>query len=297
MIINYIVTNMNFNLLKKTISICLLILFIYKLLSIVSHKMIFLPYRSKKGCKICDDDKFISIKITTPDGEILDCGLYNAYRKPSFDDSIFLYSHGNRGWLDTILRNTTIEMLSNYGSIFVYDYRGYGKSTGVPSDEGLFIDAISCWNYLTTHLKVKPSNIILFGYSLGSSVSSNLLKQIIDQNDNKDNLPRALILQNGFYNMRHIAHEIIPYIGHLIISKFHTDQFIKEIDDKIKDYKIIIFHSIDDEYIGSHHGEMLHSIIKNNKGQYIKINGDHANPVFNNNSDQVIKSIIEKVNN
>lgn len=274
----------------------LLIFFIYQLLLFTSHKMVFLPYRSKSGCKICNDHRFISMKITTPDGEILDCGLYNAYKTPSFDDVIFMYSHGNRGWLDTILRNTTIDMLSKYGSIFVYDYRGYGRSTGEPSDKGLFIDAMSCWKYLTEHLNIKPSNIILFGYSLGTSVSSNLLKQIVETNikyDNNNNkLPRALILQNGFYNMRHIACEIVPYIGYLIISNFHTDQFIKFIDEKIKNYNIVIFHSINDEYIGSHHGEKLYNMIKNNKGQYIEINGDHANPVFNDKSDHTITDLL-----
>ncbi len=282
---------------KNMFSMFLLILFIYKLLSIVSHKMIFLPFRSQQGCKICDDVRFIPIKIKTPDHEILDCGLYNAFKTPSFDDVIFLYSHGNRGWLDTILRNNTIEMMSRYGSIFVYDYRGYGKSTGTPSDDGLFIDAMTCWRHLTVNIGIKPKNIILLGYSLGSSVSSNLLKQIIESDTdiepNYNTFPKGLVLLNGFYNMHAIAREVVPYLGYLIISKFNTDSFIKSIDDKIKGYNIIIMHSNVDEYISYHHGEKLYNIIKNNNTQYIGISGDHANPIFNEKSDNALINLIK----
>jgi fermentation-respiration switch protein FrsA (DUF1100 family) len=84
-------------------------------------------------------------------------GLTNSLRKPSWDDIIFLYSHGNGGWIGNPINYGTIKSLSKYGSIFVYDYRGFGLSEGTPSEDGLYTDITTAWNFLINKKHVSKS--------------------------------------------------------------------------------------------------------------------------------------------
>ena len=85
----------------------------------------------------------------------------------------FLAFHGNAGnisdraWVYKFL----IEVPAN---VFAVEYRGYGKSEGVPSESGLYLDAQAAFDYLVTTKRLTPQKIICFGQSLGTAVAANL---------------------------------------------------------------------------------------------------------------------------
>lgn len=57
--------------------------------------------------------------------------------------------------------------------VFAIDYRGFGVSTGNPTEEGLITDGVSLINFLTAGpLNVSPSRIVLTGQSLGTAVTA-----------------------------------------------------------------------------------------------------------------------------
>jgi hypothetical protein len=66
-----------------------------------------------------------------------------------------------------------IRLLARGVSVLAYDYRGYGKSEGAPSEEGVYLDVLGAYDHLRTR-GIPASGVIAFGESLGSVVSAHL---------------------------------------------------------------------------------------------------------------------------
>ena len=237
----------------------------------------------------------INEKIYTKDGETLDAFFYNKNKKPSYeDDIIYLYSHGNSGWNGVVLESNTGIYLSSRESVFVYDYRGFGKSSGMPSCDGCFQDSIDIYNFLIHDKKVNPKRIVLFGHSLGACVTSYLMNHILE---NKIESSNIMILQNAFENIQKICTDILPFIGQYIVSNMKTDIFIRNIDNLDNDINICIIHSTTDELINFSHSVNLANSIKTNNPKLILVTGTHSNIIYNDSVNNHILCIREKINN
>lgn len=227
-------------------------------------------------------DNFIPVVFETDDKLKLYGGLINKLKKPSWNDIIFLYSHGNGGWIGNLMEYDTIKSLSKYGSVLIYDYRGFGASQGTPSENGLYTDIFTVWKYLTIKKNISEKNIIIFGHSLGTSVSSKLVSELVNK---KKTLPRALILEAPFTTMKNIAQELMPSLAFLLIYGFNNINNLKIIKNKIP---TCLFHSKLDETIPYEHS----LIIKQTIGcQMIKIDGPHCAPQYNENVREFLQLI------
>ena len=84
------------------------------------------------------------------------------YIKSKGSNITLLWFHGNAGNITHRLNN--IEMLKPLNlNIFIFDYRGYGKSKGEPNEEGIYLDSQAAYDWLVDIKKILPQNIILFG--------------------------------------------------------------------------------------------------------------------------------------
>jgi fermentation-respiration switch protein FrsA (DUF1100 family) len=102
--------------------------------------------------------------------------LFGWYVESSATNAVLLWCHGNAGNIINRLEN--LRELYRFGlSVFLFDYRGYGRSQGRPSEEGLYQDAIGAYDYLTRTRMIRPERIVLFGRSLGASVAAELAAQ------------------------------------------------------------------------------------------------------------------------
>lgn len=148
---------------------------------------------------------------------------------------ILLFSHGNGGNISH--RISKIIMLNKLGlDVFIYDYRGYGKSEGRASEAGIYLDAKAAYDYLTKEKGIAPDKIIAYGESLGAAVSVDLAS--------KEKL-KALILEGAFSRAKDMAGEIYPFLpSFLIYSKFDSMA-------KIGDITIpkLFIHSSNDEIV------------------------------------------------
>ncbi len=89
---------------------------------------------------------------------------------------VLFWCHGNAGNISYRLEN--MRLLFQRGiSIFIFDYRGYGRSTGQPTEEGFYQDALVSYDYLIHQRKTSPERLIIFGRSLGSSVAGEIAVQ------------------------------------------------------------------------------------------------------------------------
>jgi fermentation-respiration switch protein FrsA (DUF1100 family) len=99
--------------------------------------------------------------------------LFGWYVEGPADQPVVLWCHGNAGNIINRLDNM-IRLVRSGLSVFIFDYRGYGRSQGRPSEEGLYDDAVSAHEYLTKIRKIRPERMVLFGRSLGAAVSGEL---------------------------------------------------------------------------------------------------------------------------
>lgn len=207
----------------------------------------------------------------------------NGWFIPSTRDEItIIFCHGNGGNIGHRLEK--IQILHNLGvDIFIFDYRGYGKSEGRPSEIGLYQDAVAAYDYLIKIHKVSKANIILYGESLGGAVAIDLAQKVNAQ---------ALITEDVFTSLKDMVKVAYPLVPHFMLStRFDSISKIK----KVTCPKLFI-HSIDDEIVPFYLGERLYNAARPPK-KFLKIRGGH-NTAFLDSKEQFkegIKSFLDSL--
>jgi len=117
-----------------------------------------------------------------------------------------LYFHGNAGNIGHRLQNVK-GLYSALGcNVALLEYRGYGRSEGSPSEEGLCMDAQAALDYLHTREDIASDRIIIFGRSLGGAVAVDLATR----SQNKEKIA-AVLLENTFTSIPDIARLLFPF--------------------------------------------------------------------------------------
>jgi uncharacterized protein len=144
---------------------------------------------------------FGKVEIPSTDSVKLVCWLI-----PSPDTSTvwLLYLHGNAGNVAKRGYVGHYAELRKLGlNILAVEYRGFGESSGVPSEQGLYDDARAAYDYLRTKQFVPPERIILYGYSLGSAVAAELAATVP---------AGGLIVEGSFPTIADVGQDHYPYI-------------------------------------------------------------------------------------
>jgi fermentation-respiration switch protein FrsA (DUF1100 family) len=112
-----------------------------------------------------------------------------------------LWSHGNAGNISHRLDNLRLLHDLVGVNVFLYDYRGFGRSAGDPSEEGLYADARGALAYLQGRTDVDRQRIVYFGRSLGSGVAVHL--GTVQE-------AYGMILETPFLSLRDMAGTLLP---------------------------------------------------------------------------------------
>lgn len=174
--------------------------------------------------------------------------------------STLIFCHGNAGNISHRLEKLSI--LYNLGlNVLIFDYRGYGKSQGTPSESGLYEDAKAAYDYLIVERRVSGDKMILYGESIGGIVATDLaLNRGI----------AALITEETFTSIKDMSGIAYPFLPYFIFSsRFDALSKIKNVGCP----KLII-HSIDDEIVPFRLGEKLFDAAKPPK-RFLKLRGGH----------------------
>jgi len=174
---------------------------------------------------------------------------------------ILLFLHGNAGnithRLDSIALFHALDL-----SVFIFDYRGYGKSSGRPGERGTYDDAAAAWKYLTRDRQPGTDQIVVFGRSLGASIGAELATHV---------KPAGLIIESAFTSVADIAAELYRFlpVRALVRFRYDTKSHIAGIS-----CPLLVIHSADDEIIAVQHGQRLFAEAPEPK-DYLEIFGDH----------------------
>jgi hypothetical protein len=179
---------------------------------------------------------------------------------------VFLFSHGNGGTIADRLEQCAMIRELGY-SILLYDYGGFGESSGRPSEQRCYEDGKAAWAYLTEQKQVPADQIVLYGESLGGGVVCELARTV---------RPKAVVLQCSFLSVTRRAKEIFPFmpIGLLLRHRFDNEAKIKELTAPI-----LIIASPHDSIIPFHHGKKLLELAPEPKS-FLELRGDHNECVF-----------------
>jgi len=174
--------------------------------------------------------------------------------------STVIFAHGNAGNMSD--RLFKVKFFHDLGlNVFIFDYRGYGKSQGRPTEAGVYLDAQGAYDYLQTRHDVQMKNIVLYGASIGGVV-------VIDLATHRD--AALLVVESSITNAQDMARIIYPFVPSIFLSlKFDSI-------DKVRRLKIpkLFIHSPDDEVVPYWVGQKLFEAASQPK-EFLKIHGGH----------------------
>ena len=192
-----------------------------------------------------------------------------------------IFCHGNAGNISGRLE--TVQFLLQFDlNILLFDYRGYGKSDGVPSEEKMYQDAKLCYEFLIHEKKMSPTEIIIFGRSLGGAVAVDLAAQV---------KCGGLVVESSFNSSLDIAKKSFPYlpVGLLMKYKFDSSIKIKKIN-----CPVLVGHSPEDEIIPFQLGVNLYEAAISPKEFYELSCGHNDREYY---SDEIYREKLNKILN
>jgi len=201
--------------------------------------------------------EFESLQIATEDGERL-----HAWWVPAAGarGTVLLF-HGNAGNMSARLDYLLMFARLGYSTLII-DYRGYGQSTGRPSEAGTYGDAEAAWRWLTATRGIRAEDIVLFGESLGGAVASWLAAR---------HPPRALVLASTFTSVPDLGAEIYPFLPVRLISRIGYDNRARL---QAVRAPVLVAHSRADDVIPFAHGQRLFEAAREPRA-FIELAGGH----------------------
>jgi hypothetical protein len=223
----------------------------------LQDRLLYFPFKDMQVTPAALHLPFYEVYLQTSDSEKI-----TAWWLPARNErAVVLFCHGNGGNISH--RLDSIDIFSRLGlSVLIFDYRGYGTSTGRPSEEGTYRDGEAAWRYLVEVQKKQPEKIILFGESLGGAVAAELAAR---------HRAGGLIILASFTSIPELAATLYPFLPVKLLSKFNYATI-----DKIGGITApkLIIHSPDDEIIPFALGRALYEKAAEPK-QFLQIHGGH----------------------
>lgn len=269
-----------FNYIKWLKRIVILVSVIYILLCTLVYffqeKLIFHPDVLALDMKYEFDGDYEELNIKMDDGTLINSLLFKAKESKG----CVFYLHGNAGslrrWGDIH------ELYTGLGyDLFIFDYRGFGKSEGeITSEEVFYNDLDKLYDFVAD--KYNRDSIVIIGYSIGTGPAAMLASKY---------QPAHLILKAPYFNLTDRMHYQYPFLPSFLLKyKFATDEFIT----KVK-CPITIFHGDKDDVIYYGSSLKLKEFLKK-EDELITIpefghNGMNKNEVYTKGLEKIISEL------
>lgn len=207
---------------------------------------------------------FEEISLTTRDNVLLHSWHLKhpeAAGRPDQARPLILFCHGNAGNISH--RLDKMEILYDLGlDVFIFDYRGYGKSKGSPSEKGTYEDALAAWLHLNEEKKIPAEKIALYGESLGAAVAAHLAAQ---------KKVSAVILEGAFTSTVDMGKEVFPFLPVKWMVSYEYDTLGKI--GQVQAPKLIL-HSPQDDIVPFRMAQKLFEAAQEPK-ELFKLQGSH----------------------
>jgi len=176
---------------------------------------------------------FDDVHFTASDGVRLH-GWYIPY--PDAERTL-LWFHGNAGNISHRVENIKLLHDNIKINVFIFDYRGYGRSEGEISEKGTYLDGIAAVEYLRAHYQLQPHSLVIFGRSLGAAVAAEIATQIQSV---------ILILESPFISVPEMARAIFPLlpVRFFLSTQYNTLEKVRRVKSPL-----LVLHGDEDEIV------------------------------------------------
>ncbi len=197
----------------------------------LEQSSVFIPYREIEQTPQAVGLEYEEVCLRAADG----AQLHGWFIGRPHARATVLFLHGNGGNISH--RVQKVRIFHDLGlEVFVFDYRGYGRSRGVPSEKGLYADARAAYDHLVGERGAAPAKIILYGESLGSAVAVELAteKEV-----------GGIILEGAFTSIADMARRVFPFLPSVFLRyHFNTLEKVRRIRRPL-----LVIHSRNDEVV------------------------------------------------
>jgi len=208
---------------------------------------------------------FEDVRFQAGDGVELNGWFFPASTNSPRAHLALLLCHGNGGNIGDRL-DTCAALLATGANVFIFDYRGYGRSRGRPGEEGTYRDAQAAYCWLRQR-GFAATNIIAFGESLGGAVATELaVRERVG----------GLMLQSTFTSIPDIGAEVFPWLPVRRLATIRYDTHSKLPRLRIP---VLVMHSRVDEIVPFHHGERNFASANEPK-LFWELKGGHNEPLI-----------------
>ncbi|MDE2843405.1 MAG: alpha/beta hydrolase, partial [Chloroflexota bacterium] len=161
-------------------------------------------------------------------------------------DITLLWLHGNGGNISHRVDDLALFHHLAGVNVFIFDYRGYGRSQGKPSEDGVYRDSRAALSYLDSRGDPSESRLVYFGRSLGAAVAVELTQR---------RQPHGMILYSPFTSISDLGRDLYPYSPIRLLAGKRFDAL-----SRIKQYEgpLLVIHGEADEIIPVDHGRRLY---------------------------------------
>lgn len=228
------------------------------LMYVFQDRLLYFPTEEHIGTPTHVGLSYEDVWLETNDGERL-----HAWWVPAgAPRGTVLFCHGNAGNISGRLHS--IDLFHRLSlNVLIFDYRGFGRSTGSPSEEGIYRDVEAAFRHTTEERGIPAEEIVLFGRSLGGAPAAWLAAR---------EPAAALILESAFTSLPALAQELYPIFParHLARSSFNTIDRLPEVE-----MPVLVIHSREDELIPYEHGRRLYEAAREPRVFY-ELEGGHS---------------------
>ena len=239
------------------VSVLLIILLVNVWMYFQQPAMTFYPYRQLYQTPDDWGLAYEDVFLTTPD----ETRVHGWYLPREGSQRALLFMHGNGGNISH--RRDSLDIFHRLGfNVFIFDYRGYGRSEGVPGERGLYEDAATAWQYLVDQRGFASDDIVVFGRSLGASVAARLAAEVG---------PAGLIMESSFNSARGMAQSVLPLLSRIVVMRFNfnTAAYVRRVM-----CPVLVAHSPDDDIIPFQLGQVVYEAANQPKA-FLTMQGDH----------------------
>jgi uncharacterized protein len=189
------------------------------------------------------------VNINTKDGMTLEAW----YAPPPESHPFILYFHGNGGNITSLGEQMKLFIELGVGALAI-DYRGFGNSTGDPSEEGLYLDGLAAYDFARS--RVSPDRIVIYGRSLGGGVATYVAQHRPCSH---------LVLESTFTSAKEVARFSHGEKGAALVDAFPNQARVDTIG-----IPVLLVHGMDDKTIPSRMAEELHAGFTNSELWLVK---------------------------
>lgn len=186
-----------------------------------------------------------------------------------------MFLHGNAQNISAHIR--FVWWLPRHGyDVFMPDYRGYGRSEGEAELDGVHLDVQSAMAALLARKDIHPTNLVLYGHSLGGALSITSLAD----SKYRDRF-RLLIVENSFTSYRTAAREVLGKFWLTWLFQYPLSWTVRddyqpvEAIPRISPIPILLVHGDADPVIAPYHGGELFAAAKEPKEFWLISGADH----------------------